>query len=175
MFWRKCFAHDCLLALLRRSASLKKKWGFRTILNLLLVVGIPFAVMTGCSMETYYPQKGADMRNEIIAYMKSVESGAIKSAIRTEFGHVDVTHIVEKYIKMSDSIETAKDILLKNGLDVGDTKNSKDVRRMTFRISATCLIEQGAYHQRSIMILIGKGPESENVDSVYALVDSVWL
>jgi len=167
MFQNKCFSHNCSLLLSRYSALLKKPWVSRSTLRAFLIVGMLLAVLAWYSMETYYPKEGADMRNEIIAYLKSVESRTIKPVILDDFGALDVTHIVEKYIKMGDSIETAKDILLKNGFSVGDARNGKNTG---YRIHATCKIKEGLYYHKFVRVFVGKGPESQNVDSVEARI-----
>jgi len=77
-----------------------------------------FATMIVACNETEKPnyQKEATMRNEIIAYWKAfLDSGGKGPHEGTQ---VDVTHVVEKYIKIGDSYETAKEILLKNGFSV---------------------------------------------------------
>jgi len=133
----------------------------RSFLNMLFVLGTPLvAMMGGCG------QKETAMRNEIIAYEKSV---------RGHSGQIDVTHLVEKYIKMGDSMETAKEILLKNGFSVyeysvEEVKNRRDVR-ITCRIQAEYKIRGGLLHRVDIVIFLGNSPESEIVDYMLAKVN----
>ena len=109
------------------------------------------------------------MRNEIIAYAKAFWKSGGKGP------QVDVTHVVEKYIKMGDSYETAKEILLKNGFSVREysieeAAKRKDVR-LTSRIVAETLIEGSWWDEKNIQIFLGDSPQSERVDSILAKVN----
>jgi hypothetical protein len=106
-------------------------------------------------------QEGMDMRNEIIAYVKSLNPAPPQ---------VDVTHLVERYIKIGDSFETAKDILQKNGFSFTEKENRTDVM-VTYRIHASYKMEGDWWYNRTIMIFLGNSPESEKIDSVRAKVN----
>ncbi|MCL2021525.1 MAG: hypothetical protein FWG81_05380 [Betaproteobacteria bacterium] len=144
----------------------------RTLLNSLLVVGIPIVTMMGgCADQEaidYAPREGKPMLNEILEYVEPS---------KFPYGQVDATHLVEKYIKIGDSYETAKDILLKNGFSVyeysvEEAKNLKEERiNITYRIDARYRIEQRWWRRRDIRIFLGNSPESEIVDRVLAKVN----
>ena len=124
----------------------------RTFLALLLLFCVPLAaMMSGCN------QKETAMRDEIIAYEKS---------IRGHSGQVDVTHLVEKYIKIGDSMETAKEILLKNGFSVMEAKHHR-----RYRIQAGYKIRGDLFYREDIAIFLGRSPESKIVDFVLAKVN----
>ena len=139
--------------------------------NLLFVVSVLFVttVTGGCiEVDNSGYQEGATMRNEIIEYVKSLGK-------ETKGPQVDVTHIIEKYIKMGESYETAKEILLNNGFlvheySVEEAINRKDVK-ITYRIEAGLQIEGSWWHRRDIQIFLGTSPQSESVDRVLAKVN----
>jgi hypothetical protein len=144
----------------------------RTFLNLLFLFGIPLATaMGGCTeTENSNPQV---MRDEIVAYVKSVDAA---SGGKFPIEQVDVTHLVEKYIKMGDSFEKAKEILLKNEFSVHEytveeVKNRKDIK-ITYRIQADYEMKGGKWwYVRNIQIFLGKSPQSERVDEILAKVN----
>jgi len=143
----------------------------RAFLILLLLFCAPLVmVITGCSeTENSNLHKVAVMRNEIVTYVNAVIDSGEKGS------QIDVTHLVEKHIKMGDSYETAKEILLKNGFSVREysteeARNRKDVK-ITFRISADSNVEGSWWYRRDIQIFLGSSPESEIVDRVLAKVN----
>jgi hypothetical protein len=71
---------------------------------------------------------------------------------------------------MGDSYETAKDILQKNGFPFAEKEDREDIK-VTYRIHASCVIEVGWWYHWTIMIFLGKSPESEIVDYVLAKVN----
>jgi hypothetical protein len=117
----------------------------------------------GCiEAENFNNQEGAVMRDEIVAYAKSID---IDSGGKYPVEQIDIAHLVEKYIKEGDSLETAKDILLKNGFSVAEIMYKK------YCIQATYKIEGSWWHRRDIVIFLEKSPESEKVCSVLAKVN----
>jgi hypothetical protein len=105
-------------------------------------------------------QEEATMRNEIVAYAKSLKTAQ----------QIDVTHLVEKHIKVGDSLETARAVLLENGFSFAEREDRKDVK-VTYRIHATYKIEENWWSKRTIAIFLCDSPESEKVDSVLAKVN----
>jgi len=142
----------------------------RTLLNSLLVVGIPIATMMGgCGVLDaidYTPREGKPMLNEILEYVKPDPDRTPGTPAQA-----DVTHLVEKYIKIGDSYETAKDILLENGFSVSEfsVEEARD-KRINLRIVANYVIEQRWWRRRDIQIFLGR-PGSEKVDHVLAKVN----
>lgn len=106
-------------------------------------------------------QENMQMRDEIVAYVKSIDHAP---------SQIDVTHLVEKYIKIGDSFENAKNILQKNGFSFSEKEGRSDVK-VTYRIHATYEMEGGWWYKRTIMIFLGDSPASEKVDSVLAKVN----
>jgi hypothetical protein len=129
--------------------------------------------MGGCTeTENSNHHKGAVMRDEIVAYVKfiDIDSGGIAPVQQ-----VDVTHLVEKYIKMGDSYETAKATLLNNGFSVyeysiEEVANRKDVR-INYRMEADYQMKGRWWYKRDIRIFLGNSPQSEKVDRILAKVN----
>lgn len=140
--------------------------------NVLLVVSILFVTTAtgGCvEADNSGYREGATMRNEIIEYVKSVIDSGGKGS------QIDVTHLVEKYIRIGDSYETSKVILLNNGFSVyeysaEEARNRKDVR-IAYRIGASYKMEGSWWYRRDIQIFLGKSPQSERVDEILAKVN----
>ena len=139
-----------------------KRMSRRTFLNLLF--GVPVVtVMGGCTeTENSDHHKGAVMRDEIIVYVKSID---IDSGGKSPVEQIDVTHLIERYIKVGDSLEAAKDILMKNGFSVAEVEDRR------FRIQATYKIEGSWWYRRDIVIFLGSGSQSGRVGSVLAKVN----
>jgi hypothetical protein len=139
---------------------LTQKSGLKNIFSIFLAT-----MVTACpsqEMGNSGHQGKITMRNEIIAYVKPF--GSIEQ--------VDVTHLVEKYIKAGDEIEIAKDILIKNGFSVGNdtyTGDRKDVDMKS--IGASYKIKGGWWYRQDIAIYIDYMSESGKVDSVLAKVN----
>lgn len=161
----------------------------KKILRLLLVACTPFVL--GCveegksdyrrddaiqgensEMENLIDDKRLAMRNEIIEYARNVD---IDSGGKYPVSQIDISHIVEKYIRIGDSYENAKSILVGNGFSVyeysvEDARNRKDIK-ISYRVGAQYKMNQGVFHRRDIRIFLGKSPESKEVDSVLAKVN----
>ncbi|MDR1227960.1 MAG: hypothetical protein LBK55_02915 [Azoarcus sp.] len=138
-------------------------------------------------------ESGMDMRNEIVELVISKYGPSSGGA------QLDVTNLVEKYIKVGDDFESAKKILLKNGFEVRDKKGlkrytksarydseGKIVRTVrsedyTYRIYAhyqmkypmewTKPLSKFAYYDWSLRIFLGRNPESERIDRIFAIAN----
>lgn len=165
----------------------------KTVLKLFLVAGAPFiaAVTGGCIGEDksdyhgkvvmqsgnaeakkFIDEKELAMRHEIIEYAKYVDAN---SGGDRPVGQIDIYNIVEKYIKIGDSYEKAKSILVGNGFSVyeysvEDARNRKDIK-ISYRVGAGYKMDQSVFHRRDIAIFLGKGPESKEVDSIVAKIN----
>ncbi|MDR1228395.1 MAG: hypothetical protein LBK55_05150 [Azoarcus sp.] len=135
-------------------------------------------------------EAGMDMRNEIIEFVV-----ANRGNNQVPLEQVNVTHLVEKYIKMGDDFESAKEILLKNGFDVTDHKGLKEymteivygpkgqrivrARRNIYRLAGSyamkCAMKwtkplfRYSYYDWKLQIVFGRSPESERVDKIFAI------
>ena len=129
-------------------------------------------MMVACiDTESSNYQKEATMRNEINAYVKAFIDS------RAEGSQLDVTHLVEKYIKIGDSYETAKEVLLKNGFSVyeysvEEAAKRKDVR-ITYQMEGYYEVGRGWFHKENIRIFLGKSPQSEKVDWILGVVNFI--
>ncbi|MDR0564489.1 MAG: hypothetical protein LBG78_06085 [Azoarcus sp.] len=106
------------------------------------------------------------MFDEIITYLNSVDSSSGKYSA----SQIDVTHLVEKHIKMGDSLEKAREVLQKNGFSFTESEVKTDMR-VAYRIHATRRIEGSWWYVRTIAIFIGKSSHSKNVDAVFAKIN----
>jgi hypothetical protein len=85
---------------------------------------------------------------------------------------VDVTHLVEKYIKAGDSLEIAMDILQKDGFSVwDDTYNKYRQDKKTKAIGATYKIKGSWWYRQDIVIFLHDSSQSGKIDSVLAKVN----
>ncbi|MDR1227961.1 MAG: hypothetical protein LBK55_02920 [Azoarcus sp.] len=135
-------------------------------------------------------EAGMDMRNEIIEFL-----AASRGNNQVPPRQVNVTHLVEKYIKMGNYFETAKEILLKNGFDVRDYTGLKEhmvevvdihkgqkilrPRHFTHRLfgqyEMKCSMKwtkplfKYSYYDWKLQIFLGRSPESERVDEILAI------
>jgi len=146
------------------------------MMRLIAVVSALFiTTATGGCVETDNSgyQEGAVMRNEIIAYVKKLSDDAGGKGKP----QVDVTHLVEKYIKMGDSYETARDILLKNGFSIHEYSIEEVVYKadprvkIPHRIDASYKMEGDWWYKKDIRIFLGSSPQSEKVDRILAKVN----
>ncbi|MDR0702410.1 MAG: hypothetical protein LBF61_08415 [Azoarcus sp.] len=134
-------------------------------------------------------EPGMDMRNEMVAVVIA-ERGNREGTMK-----FDLTHLLEKYIKIGDDFESAKEILLKNGFGITDYKGLKEymretvfgpkgekivrARHNTYRLSGsyqmkypmkwTKPLHKFRYYDWSIQIFLGRSPESERIDRISAI------
>ncbi|MDR0702411.1 MAG: hypothetical protein LBF61_08420 [Azoarcus sp.] len=135
---------------------------------------------------------GMDMRNEMVAFViAEYENNRVPDE------QVKLTHLAEKYIKIGDDFESAKEILLKNGFKVADYKGLKEymretvygpkgekivrARHNTYRLSGsykmkypmkwTKPLHRFRYYDWRIQIFLGRSPESERIDEIFAIAN----
>ena len=137
-------------------------------------------------------ESGMTMRNEIVEYVIA-EYGDRQGTMQVKF-----THLVEKYIKIGDDFESAKELLLKNGFDVSDTREGKKYResarytpkgkivkilipkQYTYRIYGSYemkyptwakSLDKDSYYDWWLHISFGRSPESERIDRISAVAN----
>ena len=139
-------------------------------------------------------ESGMTMRNEIVEFVIA-EYGDRQGTMQVKF-----THLVEKYIKIGDDFESAKELLLENGFDVRDTREGKKYResanytregkvvkiyripiRYTYRISGsykmkypmkwTKPLDRFPIYDWKLQVFLGRSPESERIDEIFAVAN----
>jgi hypothetical protein len=137
-------------------------------------------------------ESGMTMRNEIVEYVIA-EYGDRQGPMRIKF-----THLVERYIKIGDDFGSAKELLLKNGFDVRDSREGKKYResarytpegkvvrilipkQYTYRIYGsyemkyptwTKSLYKLRYYDWWLHIYFGRSPESERIDEIFAVAN----
>ena len=133
-------------------------------------------------------ENGMTMRNEIVEFViAEYEKGFV-------LGVLEVTHLVEKYIKSGDDFESAKELLLKNGFKVEDktglkkhmteTVDGPNGRKIvgaiqhTYRLAGyykmkypmnwTKPLYRFTIYDWRLQIFFGRSPESERIDEIFA-------
>jgi hypothetical protein len=113
------------------------------------------------TQETKIPdhREGMDMRNEIVAYIKPLNRAQ----------QIDVTNLVEKYIKLGDSLESVRILLLKNGFSMADYTDRKNADIKV--VYATYEIPRNWWSKQTIVIYLWDKYKSGRVCFVLAQVN----